>query len=138
MASKKNIIDLETKFWNAIRDEEAEVAIALMTDPCTLSGAHGVMPLSRDDYTRMAGDASWKLKDFKLDKVDVRFPAEDVAVIGYLIEEDMTVDGKSLKLNAAETSTWIRQGGKWLCAVHTESILGDPFGRDKQLVKKAA
>jgi len=23
----------------------------------------------------------------------------------------------------------VRRGGRWLCAAHTESIAGDPFGR---------
>ena len=138
MTSKKDIIDLETRFWNAIRDRDVKSAVALMTDPCTLAGAQGVMPLTRKDYTRMSGDSSWKLHGFKMDKVDVQFPGDDVAVIGYVIEEDMTVEGKKIELQAAETSTWVRQDGKWLCASHTESILGDPFGRDKQPMKKAA
>lgn len=137
MPSKKEIVDLETSFWNAIRDEDAAAAIKLIHDPCILSGAHGVMALSRDDYSRMAAKPTWKLNSFKLDKVDVQFPGEDVAIIGYVIDEDMIVEGKPLKLTAAETSTWIRKDGEWLCAAHTESILGDPFGRDKE-IKKAA
>ena len=35
MASKKNIVELETEFWNAIRDRDTKSAVALMTDPCT-------------------------------------------------------------------------------------------------------
>jgi hypothetical protein len=31
-------------------------------------------------------------------------------------------------------STWVRRNGGWVCALHTESILGDPFGRDKRTV----
>ena len=26
----------------------------------------------------------------------------------------------------------IHRGGRWVCAAHTESVLGDPFGRDHQ------
>jgi hypothetical protein len=36
-----------------------------------------------------------------------------------------------LTLEAADSSTWVRRDGKWLCAVHTEALKGDPFGRDK-------
>jgi ketosteroid isomerase-like protein len=138
MASKKDIVDLETKFWNAIRDRETEAAVALMADPCTLSGAQGVMALTREDYARMAADGSWQLHDFKMDKVDVQFPADDVAIIGYIVNENLTVEGKKLKLKAAESSTWVKQDGEWLCAAHTESVLGDPFGRDRQPVSYAA
>lgn len=138
MHDKKVIIDLETKFWNAIRDRDPETATALMADPCLLSGAQGVMALTRSDYQRMSGDTSWKLHDFRMDKIDVQFPADDVAVIGYVIHEDVTVEGRKLELQAAETSTWVEKDGKWLCVAHTESILGDPFGRDKQDMKQAA
>jgi uncharacterized protein (TIGR02246 family) len=138
MATKKEIVDLETKFWTAIRDRDAKSALALMTEPCTLAGAQGVMPLTREDYTRMSGDSSWELHGFKMDKVDVRFPADDVAIIGYIVDEDLTVEGSKVKLKAAETSTWVKQDGKWLCASHTESILGDPFGRDRQPISQAA
>jgi hypothetical protein len=43
----------------------------------------------------------------------------------------MTVDGKPLSLDAADTSTWVKKDGEWLCAAHTEAITGDPFGRDR-------
>jgi hypothetical protein len=38
------------------------------------------------------------------------------------------------KLDAADSSTWVRRNGRWLCALHTEAILGDPFGRDRQRI----
>ena len=40
-----------------------------------------------------------------------------------------------LTLDLADTSTWVRKNGKWACALHSEAIAGDPFGRDK--AKKA-
>mgnify|MGYP006273693779 CR=1 FL=1 len=42
----------------------------------------------------------------------------------------MTVDGKPLSLDASDASTWIRRNGSWVCTLHTESLLGDPFGRE--------
>jgi hypothetical protein len=41
------------------------------------------------------------------------------------------VDGKAVTLDAADASTWVRRDGRWRCALHTESIQGDPFGRDR-------
>jgi hypothetical protein len=46
------------------------------------------------------------------------------------VHEDLTVDGKPVTLDAAESSTWVRRDGRWACAMHTEAIAGDPFGRD--------
>ena len=45
----------------------------------------------------------------------------------------MLVEGKPVKLEAFDTSVWMKQDGKWVCALHTESLAGDPFGRDKMV-----
>ena len=58
--------------------------------------------------------------------------SDDIGIVAYKVHEDMTVDGKPLSLDAADASTWIKRNGCGCCALHTESLLGDPFGRDKQ------
>ena len=87
--------------------------------------------LTRDDYRGMARQGD-RLKSFSFDDVKVIFPAEDVAVIAYTVTEEMEIEGKPLTLKAADATTWVRQNGEWLAALHTESVLGDPFGRDRQ------
>ena len=57
---------------------------------------------------------------------------DDVGVVAYKVKEHLTVDGQPLTLEAADSSTWVRRDGEWVCALHTEAIAGDPFGRDKQ------
>ena len=37
--------------------------------------------------------------------------------------------GKKVKLEAYDSSIWLRRDGQWTCVVHTESLAGDPFGR---------
>jgi hypothetical protein len=44
-------------------------------------------------------------------------------------ERRLVVDGKPVKLQAYDSSVWVRRDGDWLCALHTESPAGDPFGR---------
>ena len=56
----------------------------------------------------------------------------DAAVLAYTVHERLAVDGKSVTIDAADASTWVRRGGRWRCALHTESIQGDPFGRDRR------
>ena len=63
---------------------------------------------------------------------------QSCAVIAYKVRENLTVDGKKLTLEAADASTWVRDGDGWKCALHTESVLGDPYGRDRKPVTKAA
>ena len=66
----------------------------------------------------------------------VRMLTDDVAVIAYKVHEDLTADGEPVKLDAADTSIWVRRAGRWVCAVHTESIAGDPFGRERASAKQ--
>ena len=66
------------------------------------------------------------------DGAQVRLLTEDVALVAYQVREEMTVEGKPLTLNAADASVWVRRNGEWKCALHTESIAGDGFGRDRK------
>ncbi|CAN7569631.1 nuclear transport factor 2 family protein [Phenylobacterium sp. LjRoot225] len=76
-----------------------------------------------------AGD--WQLRDFTIRDVKFEQLDDNVAIIGYQVHEELTVDGKPVSLDAAEASTWVRKNGRWLCALHTESLAGDPYGRDR-------
>jgi hypothetical protein len=76
---------------------------------------------------------SWQstLERFELKSPTVRFLTPDVAVVAYTVHEELIVEGEPVVIDAADSSTWIRRDGGWLCALHSESILGDPFGRDR-------
>jgi Domain of unknown function (DUF4440) len=130
----KAIIELEAKFWQSVMDKDTEAAVAMLDDKSAVAGAQGLAMLSHSDCRSMAkqGERMWKLKSFRFDDVKVTFPTADVAVIVYKVTEDMEVYGKPLTLKAADATTWVRKGGKWLAALHTESLLGDPFGRDRK------
>jgi hypothetical protein len=131
MAREQEIIELENKFWQSIVDDDVDASVAMLDKRSVVTGAQGVATMSHDDYRRMAeqGAGKWVLKSFKLDDVQVSFPTGDVAVIAYKVTEDMDVEGKPLTLRAADATTWVRKDGEWLAALHTESLLGDPFGR---------
>lgn len=132
--SEKTIIDLETKFWQSMVDKDIETSIALMPKESIVAGPQGTALLTHDDYRGMAkeGDRQYQLKSFKFHDVKVMFPTEDVACIAYKVTGEMDVENKPVKLNAADATTWVRKDGEWLAALHTESILGDAFGRDRK------
>jgi hypothetical protein len=52
--------------------------------------------------------------------------------LAYKVKENLTVDNAPVSFEAADASVWVRKGGKWLCAAHTESLLGDSYGRDRK------
>jgi hypothetical protein len=133
-ADEQKIIALEQKFWRTMVDKDTEASVAMLPEKSIVAGAQGAALLTHDDYRGMAkqGAQLWQLKSFLLDDVKVIFPAENVAVIAYTVTEEMEVEGKPLTMKAADATTWVRQDGEWMAALHTESLLGDPFGRQRK------
>jgi uncharacterized protein (TIGR02246 family) len=129
---EKELLSLERQYWQAIQDGDAQAAGKLSADPCIVTGAQGVGKLTRAQLVEMMDkDRNWKLESFEISNPIVQVVSDDVAAVAYKVSETLTVDGKPLTLEAAETSTWVRRDGSWVCAVHTESVAGDPFGRDR-------
>ena len=129
---KQELLDLERRYWQALKDRDVDAALRLTDDQCIVAGAQGVAAIDHETFAEMMDSDDWTLHDFRIDgDVAVRRLSDDVVVLGYRVHEDMTVEGKPLSLDAADTSVWVRRGGRWLCALHTESLSGDPFGRDK-------
>jgi ketosteroid isomerase-like protein len=130
------LVELEHQFWRAIRDGDAETCLRLADDPCIVTGAQGAARIGRQAFAGMLKDSSWKLHRYELKDVQVLPVGEEVAIIAYRVSEELTVEGKPLTLEAVDSSTWVRRNGRWLCACHTEAIGGDPFGRDRQPIKR--
>ena len=127
----EEMLNLEKLYWSAIKEKDAVVARQLSLDPCIVTGAQGVAELDHEALSKMMESAPWSLEDFELSDVQVRLVREDVAIVAYKVKETLKVDGKPVTLEAADASTWIRSNGHWVCALHTEAITGDPFGRDR-------
>jgi len=96
-----------------------------------VTGAQGASTIDVETFAKMMSEGTWELGKFTLDDVQVEFPHPEVAVIAYKVREELKVEGKPMVLKAADASTWIKKNNEWRCALHTESVLGDPFGRDK-------
>jgi uncharacterized protein (TIGR02246 family) len=129
--AEKQIIELERKFWQALQDKDVEAAQRLTDETCLLTGADGVMNINRDQLAQMMQAGGYTMNGFQVVDPQVRMVGDDVAIVAYKVREDLIVEGKPLTLEAADASTWVRRDGQWLCALHTESIKGDPFGRDR-------
>jgi ketosteroid isomerase-like protein len=147
MSAEKEVVELEKQYWQAIVDRDIDKILSLTADPCIVAGAQGVMNMDHATYRKMMdAQPSWELLEFSLEGVESREVAPGVVSTAYSVSENMTVDGKPHSLKCADTSVWVKQGDTWVCVVHTEAILGDPFGRDrtgpppksKAVAKKAA
>ena len=130
-ALEKQITDLEMQFWRAMKDKDAGAATRLTGETCILTGAQGASRIEGKMFADLLKGATWTLHDFQMENMQARMISDDVAIVAYKVKENLTVDGKPLTLVASDSSTWVRRDGSWKCALHTEAVAGDPFGRDR-------
>jgi len=129
---EKEILELENRYWETIKKRDVEAAIRLTDFPCLVAGASGIGLIDKEAFTKMMSTARYTLHDFEIKDAEVKPLNDDLALVAYKVHEDLTVDGKKIGMDASDTSVWVRRRGEWLCAMHTESLAGDPYGRDKK------
>jgi len=122
--STDTIVKLEKTFWQSMVDKDADKAMSLIADECLITGPMGAMRSDPADYKRMTEQGDWDLERFELSDVQVIFPVEDTAIIAYKVHQTGTMKGQEMDLNCADSTTWVRDGGGWKCALHTETIVG--------------
>lgn len=132
---EKELVALENRYWQAVKDQDVATALSLTADPCMVAGATGVSRVPKQNLAGIMQSAKYKLEEFELKDVQTLMVDDDVALLGYKVREKLVVDGKPVTLDASDTSMWVRREGRWLCTLHTEAIAGDPYGRDKNQSK---
>jgi hypothetical protein len=115
---ESELADLERKFWTAIMEKDAVVALQLSHDHCVVTGSQGACPIDPASYREIMDAAPWILDDFQLEAVQVSLVKDDVAIVSYKVRESLIVEGKAFTVEAADCSTWIHSGGRWKCARH--------------------
>jgi uncharacterized protein (TIGR02246 family) len=133
-ANTNEFLNLEHRFWNAMQTKDASVAQSMTDDGCIVVGAQGVSAIDAATMAKLTTEGEWKLDEYSFDEknAQVRMLSDDVAIVAYKVNERVVVDGKELPVEANDASVWVRRDGKWLCALHTESLSGDPYGRDRK------
>jgi ketosteroid isomerase-like protein len=121
------LLSLEKKYWNAIKNRDVAAAKRLSTDPCVVVGAPGCRRGRPQGARRHAGKATYDLTDYRFDDVKVRQVADDVAVVAYKVKEKLVVDGKDVTLDAFDSSVWCQRDGQWLCALAHRELGGRPL-----------
>ena len=129
-----DVMAREREFWNAMKTKDGGGAGRMTDDGCIVVGALGVSAIDAATMSKLTVEGQWELRQYVLDeqKTQVRFVTDDVAIVAYPVKEQVVVDGQTLPINANDSSVWVRRDGQWLCALHTESLAGDPYGRDRR------
>ena len=128
-ATRQELLNLERRYWGAVQEKDTATATALSDDPCIVVGAQGVGELSKEQLGGMLDAARYDIERFNMEDVHVRKLSEGVVALAYKVKESLVVDGEDVDLEAFDSSVWVRRNGDWVCALHTESPAGDPFGR---------
>ena len=129
----QELLALERSYWDALKANDGKTVGRLTAEDSTIAGASGVSGLDPRSIAKMVESAPYTIKDYRIDPQSVRINrlCDDAVAISYGVHEDLEVDGEPVKLDAADTSVWKRTGNGWTCVLHTESIKGDAFGRDR-------
>ena len=130
--NKQQIIDLETRFWQSMKDKDVETAKSLIAKEGLVTGPMGSMTINPEKYAQMTRDGQWTLDDFDMKNVEVVRPTEDSAIIAYEVHQTGDMKGRPMDLRCADSSVWVKQGGDWKCALHTETILEDAAARQPE------
>jgi hypothetical protein len=129
---EREIEQLERRYWDSMVAKEGDVAAGLTAEQALVSGARGVAQVNGETIGEIVRSELWQLKGYDFGEVVVLTPAPDLAVIAYHITEYLDVEGEHLTFEANDSSVWMRRDGRWSWILHTESIVGDPFGRDRE------
>jgi len=117
------IVKLEKAFWNTLLEKDVAAAKKMIADECLVTGPSGAMRIDPEKYAAMMRDGQWTLDDYEFSDVNVIFPNEDTGVIAYKVHQKGTMKDGPMDLHCADSSTWVRDGSAWKCALHTETIL---------------
>ena len=120
---RKTLVDLETKFWQSMVDQDTDAALSLLTEPAVMVTAHGAMKFDHDGYRKMAEQGTMVITSFQFSDMEVVFPNEVTAVLTYHVRQIVTPRGKTegATQEMTDSSTWVKNGKDWLCVVHTET-----------------
>jgi ketosteroid isomerase-like protein len=131
--SDQELMTLESEYWDAVKDRDALTVGRLTAEECTLAGARGVSAVDAREMGKLIEAATHRIIDYRIDPKTTRIThlSDDLVAIAYRVHEDLEVDGKPVQLDAFDVSVWKKSDTGWTCVLHTESIAGDPFGRDR-------
>jgi ketosteroid isomerase-like protein len=122
-APERQIREHEQEFWAVIRAGDADGLEKLTSEHFTFVMKDGVNNFTRADFVRMMTGADFHMKDFRLDEDSLfyRELAPDVAALAYAAHWTFERGGKLEEHDTVNCSTWVKERGRWKCAVVSEA-----------------
>ena len=123
-ASSKTFIDMETRFWQSMVDQDSDTAVSMLAEPALMVSSHGTLKFDHAGYRRMAEQGPLVLTSFELRDIEVVFPTDTTAILTYRVKQGVAArgNGKSTTQEMADSSTWVQSDDDdWRCVMHTET-----------------
>lgn len=57
--ARQHLIDLETRFWQSMVDDDTDTAVGMLSEPALMVSQHGAIKFDHAGYRRMARRAAW-------------------------------------------------------------------------------
>ncbi|MBO9716729.1 MAG: nuclear transport factor 2 family protein [Pseudoxanthomonas sp.] len=130
MASHDQIMELERRFWQSMKDMDVDAAVALIDEQSASVSGWGIHHFGPAEYRAMALAGTARITAFEFFDEQVIFPLPDVAVATYGARQSFTMEGKNHDMVVYDTTTWVRKDGRWLACAHTESAQQEVPPRD--------
>ena len=124
---EQKLIDLETKFWDALVNQDTDAALELLTEPAAMVSAHGAMTFDHAAYRKMAEHGSQVLASYEFADIKVVLPNDTTGVLLYRVRQRIAQrenghgQGQGHWQEMNDTSTWIKSTQGWRCCAHTET-----------------
>jgi hypothetical protein len=136
----QELLALERQYWDALKARDFLTIGRLSAEKSTVAGAGGASVLDPRSIAKTIETGSYRLNDYRIDpqSVQVNPICDGASAISYKVHEDIEVDDKNVQLDAYDVSVWKQTSNGWTCILHTESIEGDAFGRDRKLVQMSS
>ena len=118
------ILKLETQYWQGMTNHEYDIVKKLTYFPCTVVSNNGVKSVDESTFKSLFDQGSdIKMQIKGLTDAVVKVFSQSFATIGYVVEIEMDINGKSTLNKCACTSAWIQENGFWRCQLHAETDL---------------
>ena len=133
MLTDQEVLELEKNYWEALKDRDIREIGRMTAEQCLVAGASGASMIDPRSIGKMVESAEYRINGYRIEPLSTKIAwiCDDTVALAYRVHEDLEVDGKPVGLDAFDTSVWKKDTTGWTCLLHTESIAGDAFGRDR-------
>jgi hypothetical protein len=116
-----DLLGRERALWKAWGEKKGGETRAQATEDYVQVVAGVGMVSGREAVASAIEKHTCTMTSFDFQDAKLRQPASDVALLTYVATQKTTCDGQALPAKVFVTSTWIRQGSKWMAYSYQET-----------------